>query len=1027
MNEINNDSQLCPVCGKLPNARQPNHHLQPGSKLNGRYIVGNSIGEGGFGITYIGRDENLDLRVAVKEYYPSGVVLREEDQHLSVIKAGDNESLFLNGRSKFIDESRILAKFSGSDGIVDVRDYFEENNTAYIVMEYLEGMTLRQTVKEKGTMSLRESVSLLAPVMKALSGIHARGLIHRDISPDNIMLTKSKVKLLDFGSARNISSDSNTVIIKPGFAPEEQYRSDSDQTEALDVYSMSATIYFCITGIVPPAGITRVHQDTLQVPSQLGITISPQEEQALLKGLSVSAEGRYQSIAALQSALEVSLDSDAGDDELKTMLADTAVVGSAVSAPVTEEQPRDPSPQPFTPINIGQSVSNDRVAPQQRVDNIKKDNKRKSEKPLPIKDDRFDIRSDNKPDKKAKRSPVKIIIGIVAAVLVVAIIGFVFIAGMAPKLGKTTINGKDVRSDSTSYSFSDTNVTADMLKSVDTKLDKLESLNFSKSTMDAEAISYLVSMQHVKYLVFKGCPYPDFSFLSQMPQLTNLDLSFCDLDNEKFAKIDFSTLNDLKKINLDGNDKLSDISPLGSKPALVTLEASQCQIRDFSFIGENFPMLYNINLTQNNISDLSGFEKFQALTELRLDYNEITDISPLSNLKTLNSIYLNHNKITNISPLSDLQALQFVFLNQNEITDISPLGGIETLYFVSLTDNKISDISPLANKDNLNCLHLNNNEIERVDALSTDKNLQKLYLKNNQIIDLSGMEQNIHLEVLNLSANKITDISPLVNTTIISELNLNDNQVEDLSPLANTAASLKRLYFNNNRVKDISVLSASSSIQYISFDNNQVSDVAPLQKCTSLRGVSAEHNQISSLTAFSGCDHLQYLYLSFNQIEDIEPISNANTIPSSFGNAPTIYINLSNNNIKKLVFGSEMTYNYLAIHGNPINEIVNLPKEATYLSISYYDDLDPAVLEESTFNQFQIVDCPLDKQVSFEKSLNKTLHSHVNFATEEEANAAIAAQKHNLLYGESMDDHTDDPEASTEPSAAAPSSPSATE
>lgn len=982
MNIIDDSAQLCPVCGKLPNTRQPSHHLQPGTKLNGRYIVGNAIGEGGFGITYIGRDEKLDMRVAVKEYYPSGIVLRESDQHLGVIQSGDNENLFLNGRSKFIDESHILAKFSGTDGIVDVRDYFEENNTAYIVMEYLEGKTLRQTVKENGTMLFRESVELLTPVMEALSGIHARGLIHRDISPDNIMLTKSKVKLLDFGSARNISSDSNTVIIKPGFAPEEQYRNDSDQTEALDVYSLSATIYYCITGIVPPAGITRVHQDTLKAPSQLGVTITPQAEQVLLKGLSVAAQDRYQSVSQLQSALLSATDGKEANNEFATMFADSAAAPSA-QVPVADERSRkaEPAPQPVAPVYINQPVNSDRVALQPHPDT---DTMGMPEQKLPLKDDRGKLGSDIQPRQKVKRSPVKKIIAVVAVVLVAAILGIIFITAIVPKLGKTTVNGKDVNHDSSSYYFSDTYVTADKLEAVDKKLKKLDSLSFFRCTLDDDAISYLTSMNQLTTIRFTGCPLSDFSFLSKMPQLKNIELSICGLNDDSFAKIDFSDFSGLLYVRLSGNDALSDLSPLGSIPTLTEIEANQCNISDLSFLGENFPLLRTLYLASNKISDLSGMEK--------------------------------------------LVALEYLMLNYNEITDLSPLSGLESLYQVYLNNNRISDLSALAGKTKLRYLNLDDNKIEKVDALSTDKALKELFLKNNTITDLSGMEQNIHLTKLSLSNNKITDLSPLANTTLITDLSLNDNQVTDLSPLANTAAALERLYFNNNNVSDISVLSASSAIQYISFDNNRVSDISPLQNCTSLEGISAEHNQITSLAAFSGCDKLQFLYLSFNQIDDITPISDVNAGPKdSSGNPPKIYINLSNNNIKKLSFGTGMTYSYLAIHGNPVDEIVNLPKEATYLSISYFDELDPEVLKDSKFNIFQLVDCPLDKQVSFEEKLNKFLHSQVTFATEDEANAAIAAQKHQLLYGDSMDDPSATPESATEPSSTGPSTASATE
>ncbi len=304
MNPLEDEDKECPFCGKSVSSEVPAHHLTPGSILNNKFYVGASIGEGGFGITYIGRDITLDMKVAIKEYYPTGYVNRNNTVSLGVL---DSETLsrkdfFVQGKASFLREARILAKFSGEPGIVDVRDFFEDNNTAYIVMEYLDGETLKEYLKAKKTLTPGQTLKLMMPIMLSLKEVHKQGLIHRDISPDNIILVGNNVKLLDFGSARNVTAIANrslSVMLKPGYAPEEQYRSKGDQGAWTDVYAICATMYRCITGIIPDDSVQRLYKDELKAPTALGIEINPDIEHALLKGLSVLQKDRYQSIEEL--------------------------------------------------------------------------------------------------------------------------------------------------------------------------------------------------------------------------------------------------------------------------------------------------------------------------------------------------------------------------------------------------------------------------------------------------------------------------------------------------------------------------------------------------------------------------------------------------------------------------------------------------------------------------------------------------------------------------------------------------------
>ncbi|HIR94064.1 MAG TPA: serine/threonine protein kinase, partial [Candidatus Egerieimonas intestinavium] len=298
----------CPHCGFDPEAYEAEpHHLPLGTILAGKYLVGRVLGEGGFGITYVGWDLNLELKVAIKEYYPNGFVTRNStfNRTLTVL-TGSRGEFFQKGLDKFVDEARRLGKFWQLPGIVSVKDYFQENKTGYIVMEFAEGHTLKEILKKssQGRLPPERVFAMMRPVMKSLNKVHEAGLIHRDISPDNLMVARDgRVKLIDFGAARDFLAEgekSLSVMLKPGYAPEEQYRSRGKQGPWTDVYGLCATMYRAITGQVPEESLDRVAEDTLRSPSQLGIPIAPWQENALMQGLAVFQRYRLQSMEELE-------------------------------------------------------------------------------------------------------------------------------------------------------------------------------------------------------------------------------------------------------------------------------------------------------------------------------------------------------------------------------------------------------------------------------------------------------------------------------------------------------------------------------------------------------------------------------------------------------------------------------------------------------------------------------------------------------------------------------------------------------
>ena len=300
------EGESCTNCGLTEGVYTPrDHHLPLGTVLNNRYLIGRVLGEGGFGITYIGCDLNLEMKAAIKEYFPIDRGYRFSKASLEVSNYAHTAEKFQSGKAKFLREARTMARLDKLQNIVSVRDFFEENNTAYIVMEYVEGTTLKELVNQRGgRIPAGELLYMLEPLFPALTSVHEMGLIHRDISPDNLMLENGKIKLLDFGCARESAAQSETMTIalKQGYAPIEQYQ-HKGQGPWTDVYALSATIYYCLTGKTPQSAVDRLSEEELVPPRKLGVDLTVGQEAALLQGMNVKAKDRFQSVEELYAAL----------------------------------------------------------------------------------------------------------------------------------------------------------------------------------------------------------------------------------------------------------------------------------------------------------------------------------------------------------------------------------------------------------------------------------------------------------------------------------------------------------------------------------------------------------------------------------------------------------------------------------------------------------------------------------------------------------------------------------------------------
>lgn len=283
-------------------------YLKPGVILKERYKIEEVIGAGGFGITYRAWDPLLQSYVAIKEYYPSGIATRSADSSKVCVPVGQEQREYHRGRIRFLKEAQDVARFQSEPNIVSIYDYLEENDTAYMVMEYLHGCTLKQYIREHGgRLDTDHILHICLSVLDALAVVHKAGMIHRDISPENIFICEDlTVKLIDFGAAKQVYLDGEqtmSVVLKPGYAPPEQYAKKDKQGPWTDIYALGATLYFAATGEKPEESFGRVLEDTIKPVCEVNPEIPRAMSQVIMRAMSVKIEDRYQTVEAMREAL----------------------------------------------------------------------------------------------------------------------------------------------------------------------------------------------------------------------------------------------------------------------------------------------------------------------------------------------------------------------------------------------------------------------------------------------------------------------------------------------------------------------------------------------------------------------------------------------------------------------------------------------------------------------------------------------------------------------------------------------------
>lgn len=751
MSQKDSQQETCPACGFSEKDFVPEkHHLQPHTILKGQYLVGCALGEGGFGITYIGWDMFLHIPVAIKEYFPSGVVIRDQGQHTVSVFAGKDEESFLQGRSSFFREAQKVARFDNNVGVVSVKNCFLENGTAYIIMEYISGINLGAYAElHGGKLTFTETLKLLRTPILTLEELHRASTWHRDISPENLMLAKDgKVKLIDFGSAMESDREKKTrvLMIRAGYSPVEMYSSTGEDGPYSDVYSMAATIYKLITGVTPPPATDRLDNDPLVPPSALGVKdISHAQEAALLKGMAVQVKSRYQTMEEFFDGLYgKNAPAPAPSQHQKRLLIGIAALLVLIMVGVGVQLWRSSQSLPVGP------------APTEAPTTIPTDAPTEIPTALPT----------EAPTDVPTEAPTAIPTEAPTATPV-------------PSAVETAL--RDFLNANGYAIAADEAIPADALARIGGVRLLEGNIDFTFLTDEGE-LEYRDSF----YMNPWRHDYPRTPDMRGEAFTGEINLA----DFACFPNLQYLAVWDERAVNLEALSRL---------PKLTTLVLDHCGLTesDLLTIVQRAPLLTTLNISNSGITSVAALASLTKLECLIISNTGVTTLTPLANL-TIRQL-LTEN--TAISSINELRGTRLVKCIRDWacpiVTDgydvLGEMPQLEQVNIVGMegTQELVLDLSPLANAQNLVWLDVGYVGVQDINFVSSLPNLQYLLIATSNLtsmmigdatlpeslvyLDFGGncitsleelhLERLQKLEYISLHANFITDFSPMEQCT----------------------------------------------------------------------------------------------------------------------------------------------------------------------------------------------------------------------------------------------------------------------
>lgn len=904
MKELSVDNAVCPHCHYESGLDDASSNLPEGTLLAKKYTVGRVLGHGGFGITYIAIEMETRRVLAIKEYFPSEYATRTIGETKVAKFSGEKAKRFEEGLSRFIKESKILEKYNDVVGIVSAVDVFKENATAYIVMEYIEGMSLEAYIQAcGGTLDTDTAIGIMMPVMDSLREVHKSGLIHRDISPDNIYITiDGRVKLLDFGAAKQLTgekSKSISVILKQGYAPEEQYRSKGKIGPWTDVYSVAATIYRMITGSVPVEPMERSIGTRLDRPTVMGIDMTDKQEKTLFKALEVKYTDRYQTIDGFQHTLlgmrkKVSLNFNANKYAIKERGKYRRVLAKYGVAVMT-----------FMTLIVGVFVYNDSIVhnlPDDLVVSAQADVAGKKVDVIP------DIRGLSNQEARFVLEEKGIVVKEVYDY-------------------SEAIEKNDVVSQSTVTSV----LSENQLVVITVSNGSSEIVRFNDINLE-ERVKEVLELKEEEE-IRRGDIVDIVSFDAN-------ELGIGDLTGMEYFR-------DLELLSLSGN-RISNISVLKSLDKLKTLDLSSNSINTFKVNGA-FDSLETLNLNGNTIPSLELSNSLNNLKTLDVRNNVLSKIEITNSLNETES-FLFSNCYTEEFIASDSFAnLVYIDGSSNKLTNIKAISDITNLKTIDFASNKVIELPDFGQMSNLESLDLSENNLTTVSFVSENKYMKELNLKGNDIDEIVSIEGMVNLKKLDLTLNKLKSVSTLQVLKQLEELKLNGNMINSSYGI-NKLDSLEYLDLSNNDLTIATYINNLSKLEELNLQGNQLKSTNGIGQMESLLTLNLSNNEIKTMYTMQGLTRIKELNLSNNLLPYIEKVSSLKSLESLDVSENMIkrfydsshyldnlkYLNVSVNNP---TYRQRMAYSYSYSYGYSTSNIV-YDRINGSLDLSFLNEMD---------------------------------------------------------------------------------------
>ena len=741
MSQKDSQQETCPACGFSEKDFVPEkHHLQPHTILKGQYLVGCALGEGGFGITYIGWDMFLHIPVAIKEYFPSGVVIRDQGQHTVSVFAGKDEESFLQGRSSFFREAQKVAKFDNNVGVVSVKNCFLENGTAYIIMEYISGINLGAYAElHGGKLTFTETLKLLRTPILTLEELHRASTWHRDISPENLMLAKDgKVKLIDFGSAMESDREKKTrvLMIRAGYSPVEMYSSTGEDGPYSDVYSMAATIYKLITGVTPPPATDRLDNDPLVPPSALGVKdISHAQEAALLKGMAVQVKSRYQTMEEFFDGLYgKNAPAPAPSQHQKRLLIGIAALLVLIMVGVGVQLWRSSQSLPVGPAPTEAPTAMPTDAPTETP----------TEAPTDV------------PTEAPTATPV-------------------------PSAVKTAL--RDFLNANGYAIAADEAIPADALARIGGVRLLEGNIDFTFLTDEGE-LEYRDSF----YMNPWRRDFPQTPDVRGEALTTEINLA----EFTCFPNLQYLAVWDERAVNLEALSRL---------PKLTTLVLDHCGLTesDLLTIVQHAPQLTTLNISNSGITSVAALASLTKLESLIISNTGVTTLTPLANL-TIRQLLTENTAIASINELRGTRLVKCIRDWACPIvTDgYDVLGEMPQLEEVNIagdesTKELVLDLSPLANAQNLVWLDVGYVGVQDINFVSSLPNLQYLLIATSNLTSMMIGDATLpeNLGYIDFGGNRITSLEELHLERLkkLEYISLHANFITDFSQMEQCTAT----------------------------------------------------------------------------------------------------------------------------------------------------------------------------------------------------------------------------------------------